>query len=257
MPLKLRADGHTDVGRKRKNNEDYFAIDPKVGLYIVADGMGGHASGEIASKMATEVLRQFYHDTARDRDKTWPYRMNKELSYEENRLIVGIQYANKLIYEKAKTDPRLTGMGTTVVALTIFDNTAYIAHVGDSRVYRIRQNKMEQLTEDHSLLNDYKKIKPLTPEEIENFPHKNVIVRALGMKDTVLVDIRKEKLQAGDLFLLCSDGLSGMISDQEIFEIIQKYRKNLGEASKKLIEAANNKGGHDNITVVLVEAVEA
>ncbi len=256
MPLKLRAEGLTDVGRKRKNNEDYFSVEPKLGLYIVADGMGGHASGEIASRMAVETLRSFFIETERDQDKTWPYKMNKALSYEENRLIVGIKLANKLIYSKAQSDIRLRGMGTTIVAMSTLDDIAYIAHVGDSRVYRLRDDKFEQLTEDHSLLNDYKKLKKLTPEEIENFPHKNVIVRALGMKDTVQVDLRTEELRAGDLFLLCSDGLSGMLSDEEMYNIVREHRKNLKKTCQILVEEANNKGGHDNITVVLVEVVE-
>src|SRR5580658_3238438 len=146
--------------------------------------------------------------------------MDRSKGYEENRLVTGIKLANLRIYESAQHDPRQRGMGTTVVALFAVEDGVYIAHVGDSRVYRMREGKLEQLTEDHSLLNDYIKMKRLTPEEIANFPHKNVIVRALGMKDTVKVDTRFEQPKANDVYMLCSDGLSGPVSDNEALEMV-------------------------------------
>jgi serine/threonine protein phosphatase PrpC len=254
-PLRIEVAGQTDVGRKRTHNEDNFAIIPEYGLYVVADGMGGHASGEIASKMAVDTLQEFFAATADDPERTWPYKMDRSRGYEENRLITGIKLCNLRIYEQAQRNAKQRGMGTTLVALFAVEDGVYIAHVGDSRVYRIRERHIEQLTEDHSLLNDYKKMKRLTDEEIANFPHKNVIVRALGMKDTVKVDTRFEAPQAGDLMVLCSDGLCGPVTDEGLLEIVLGSR-DLPTAAQRLIESANENGGPDNITCVLARWIE-
>jgi serine/threonine protein phosphatase PrpC len=253
-PLRIEVAGETNVGMKRTHNEDNFSIIEESGLYIVADGMGGHASGEIASKMAVEALREFFVATASDPERTWPYKMDRSKGYEENRLITGIKLANLRIFESAQREPRQRGMGTTIVALFAVEDGVYLAHVGDSRVYRMRDSKLEQLTEDHSLLNDYVKMKRLTPEEIANFPHKNVIVRALGMKDTVKVDTRLEQPRADDMYLLCSDGLSGTVPDGELANILIGTQ-DLRTAASKLIARANENGGPDNITVVLARWV--
>ncbi len=250
MALRIEVAGETNVGMKRTHNEDNFSILEDAGLYIVADGMGGHASGEVASKMAVDALKEFFAATAQDPERTWPYKMDRSKGYEENRLITGIKLANLRIYESAQRDPRQRGMGTTIVTMFAVEDGVYVAHVGDSRGYRIRDGKIEQLTEDHSLLNDYIKMKRLTPEEIANFPHKNVIVRALGMKDTVKVDTRFEQPVAGDTYLLCSDGLSGPVTDPDMLDIVQNSTDLKGAASR-LIQRANEHGGPDNISVVL------
>jgi serine/threonine protein phosphatase PrpC len=252
--LRIEVAGETNVGMKRAHNEDNFSIIEEGGLYIVADGMGGHASGEVASKMAVDSLKEFFESTANDPERTWPYKMDRSRGYEENRLITGIKLANLRIYESAQRDSRQRGMGTTIVSLFAVEDGVYVAHVGDSRVYRVRDGKIELLTEDHSLLNDYIKMRRLTPEEIANFPHKNVIVRALGMKDTVKVDTRYEQPRAGDVYVLCSDGLCGPISDDEILELVVEHQ-DLRTAASKLIERANSNGGPDNITVVLARWV--
>src|ERR1700722_14775052 len=179
---------------KRTHNEDNFSKIEETCPYTLAAAIG------------------------RGAERTWPYKMDRSKGYEENRLITGIKLANLRIFESAQRDARQRGMGTTIVALFAVEDGVYLAHVGDSRVYRMRDEKLEQLTEDHSLLNDYIKMKRLTPEEIANFPHKNVIVRALGMKDTVKVDTRLEQPRAGDVYLLCSDGLSGPVTDDEILQ---------------------------------------
>jgi serine/threonine protein phosphatase PrpC len=249
-PLRIEVAGETNVGMKRNHNEDNFSILEESGLYIVADGMGGHASGEVASKMAVDSLKEFFSATADDPERTWPYKMDRSKGYEENRLITGIKLANLRIYESAQRDARQRGMGTTLVTMFAVEDGVYCAHVGDSRAYRIRDAKIEQLTEDHSLLNDYIKMKRLTPEEIANFPHKNVIVRALGMKDTVKVDTRFENPKAGDVYLLCSDGLSGPVTDEQCLQIVTTA-PDLRSAASRLIECANSNGGPDNITVVL------
>ena len=250
-PLRIEVAGETNVGMKRTHNEDNFSIIEDSGLYVVADGMGGHASGEVASKMAVDSLKEFFAATAQDPERTWPYKMDRAKGYEENRLITGIKLANLRIYETAQRDAHKRGMGTTIVVLFAVEEGVYVAHVGDSRVYRLRESKIEQLTEDHSLLNDYIKMKRLTPEEIANFPHKNVIVRALGMKDTVKVDTRFEIPQVNDTYLLCSDGLCGPVTDPEMAQILTEHT-DIKAAASKLIEKANQNGGPDNITCVLV-----
>ena len=252
--LRIEVAGETNVGRKRNHNEDNFAIMADFGLFLVADGMGGHAAGEVASKLALDSMHEFFAATQSDPERTWPYKMDRTKGYEENRLITGIKLANLRIFETAQRESKKRGMGTTFVGIFSANDGVYVAHVGDSRVYRYRQNQLEMLTEDHSLLNDYIKMKRLTEEEIANFPHKNVIVRALGMKDTVKVDTRFELPVAGDTYLLCSDGLSGPVSDQEMAVILGQY-PDIKMAASKLIERANENGGPDNITCVLVRWV--
>ena len=253
--LRVEVAGDTNVGRKRNHNEDAFSILGEHGLYIVADGMGGHASGEVASKMAVDTMREFFQATADDPERTWPYKMDRSKLYEENRLITGIKLANLRIYETAQRDIRKRGMGTTIAAIFIVEDGLYVANVGDSRVYLVRDGVIEQLTEDHSLLNDYIKMKRLTPEEIANFPHKNVIVRALGMKETVKVDTRFHTPRAYDTILLCSDGLSGPVSDQQMLDVVTKV-PDLKTATRRLIDRANAAGGPDNITCVLTRWIQ-
>ena len=244
--------GETNVGMKRTHNEDSYEILDDERLYLVADGMGGHASGEVASRMAIDTLKEFFTATSQDPEATWPYKMDKSRPYEENRLITGIKLANLRIHESQQREPKLRGMGTTFACILVIDEGVLVAHVGDSRVYRIRQSKLEQLTEDHSLLNDYIKMKRLSEEEIANFPHKNVIVRALGMKETVKVDTKLDVPQAGDVYLVCSDGLCGPVTDAEIAEIAASTN-DLKALASKLVERANANGGPDNVTVVLAK----
>lgn len=256
--MKLEYAGQTDVGLKRGHNEDTFAVDAEFNLYMVADGMGGHSSGEVASRMACEAIVEFFRDTAQDADMTWPYKMEKGLGYEANRLSVAIKLANLRIHEGAQSNPAQRGMGTTIVAVRFSEYGLIVGHVGDSRVYLFRDDGLRQVTEDHSLLNDYIKMKDLTAEEIENFPHKNVIVRALGMKSTVQVDVESVSPRAGDVYLLCSDGLSGMVTDAGLERIVRDaLPRGLADTCGALIDAANEAGGTDNITVVLIRVVEA
>ncbi len=248
--MRIEVAGHTHVGMKRNHNEDSFLLMPEERLFCVADGMGGHSSGEIASKIAVDEIQEFFRLTAQDLDATWPYKMDKTRNYDENRLATAIKLANMRIYERANAEQKFKGMGTTVVTVHYVSNVAYVGHVGDSRVYFFRNGQLRQVTEDHSLLNDYLKAKKLTPEEIEAFPHKNVIVRALGMKDTVQVDVNRFETQEGDVFLLCSDGLSGMVPDAQIQDILTRVQ-DLEAAAKQLIDLANQNGGNDNITCII------
>ena len=233
MGARVIAAGETNVGMKRSHNEDNFAVIEEDHLYVVADGMGGHASGEVASKMAIDTLREFFRATSADPEATWPYKMDKSRGYEENRLITSVKLSNLRIFENAQRDPKLRGMGTTLVAILAVDDGVLIAHVGDSRCYRLREGNFEQLTEDHSLLNDYIKMKKLTDEEIKNFPHKNVIVRALGMKENVKVDTLLDVPKPGDLYVLCSDGLCGPVADDEIRDVAMQAN----DLKKRMLDA--------------------
>ncbi len=249
--MRLEVSGQTHVGMKRNHNEDNLLLLPEERVFVVADGMGGHSSGEIASKIAVVEVGEFFSMTSQDQDVTWPYKMDSQKNYDENRLAVAVKLANQRIFEKATAETKFKGMGTTIVTVYFAkDNEVVIGHVGDSRVYFFRDGTLRQITEDHSLLNDYLKAKKLTPEEIENFPHKNVIVRALGMKDNVVVDVNRVEPKPGDIFLLCSDGLSGMVTDEQIQTVLQNT-KDLDKACAQLIDSANANGGNDNVTAVL------
>ena len=252
--MRIEVAGVSHVGMKRNHNEDSFLMLPEENLFVVADGMGGHASGEVASKIAVTEVTEFFKMTARDQDCTWPFKMDKSRNYDENRLSTAVKLANSRIFETSQNESKYRGMGTTIVTTHFVNGAAYVGHVGDSRVYRFvhADQKLQPITEDHSLLNDYIRAKKLTPEEIENFPHKNVIVRALGMKDTVLVDVSKVEPKENDIFLLCSDGLSGMISDEKMTEIILR-QPDLDKCAQQMIDAANAAGGNDNVTCVLAK----
>ncbi|ABF93082.1 protein phosphatase 1 [Myxococcus xanthus DK 1622] len=248
--MRIEVAGSTHVGMKRNHNEDNFLMLPEEFLFCVADGMGGHSSGEIASRIAVDELGEFYKLTSKDQDCTWPFKMDKTRNYDENRLATGVKLANARIFEKACSESKYKGMGTTIVTVHFSQSAVYVGHVGDSRVYYFRGGALKQVTEDHSLLNDYLKAKKLSPEEIENFPHKNVIVRALGMKENVQVDVSRVEPQEDDVFLLCSDGLSGMVTDAQMQEILQRTPE-LEKACSQLIDMANAAGGNDNVTCVL------
>jgi protein phosphatase len=247
---RLRFSGDTNIGRKRQYNEDSYAIPDGYHVAIVADGMGGHASGDVASRMAVDTLADHLRATHDEPELTWPYKLDHGDSLPRNRLVNGIKLANLCIYERAQRDASCQGMGTTIVAGLFLDDKVLIGHVGDSRVYRFRQGTLTQLTEDHSLLNDYIRMKKMTAAEVGKFPHKNVIVRALGMKESVQVDVLADVFQEGDVYLLCSDGLTGMVDDPTMQELLAG-EDNLDRAVEKLIAKANANGGQDNITCLL------
>jgi protein phosphatase len=253
--MRLSVAGSTDVGLKRTHNEDAFLLLPEEQLFCVADGMGGHASGEVASRLAVEEMAEFFRLTGRDDEATWPWREDPARRRDENRVLTGVKLANLRIFERAQSDERLRGMGTTLVCAHFEPGgeAVIVGHVGDSRAYLWRAGSLRQLTEDHSLLNDYLKARRLTPEEVESFPHKNVIVRALGMKDSVEVDLLRLALEDGDVLLLCCDGLSGMVPDDRVAELIRQHQGDLKAAAQALVDAANQAGGVDNITCVLAQ----
>jgi protein phosphatase len=224
--------GASDTGRKRRRNEDSYVIAPP--LFAVADGMGGAQAGEIASKLAAAALE--------DTD-------SGALAGAE-RVVSLIQEANRRVYERSNEDPNASGMGTTMTVALVEDGGVTIGHVGDSRAYRYRDGGIEQITEDHSLVNELMKSGKLSPEEAETHPQRSVITRALGTDPDVDVDSFMVETQEGDVFLLCSDGLTTMVGDDEILVVLDKYRNDLDRATKALVSAANRGGGEDNITVI-------
>ena len=248
--MRIRFAGETNIGLKRAHNEDSFFLPEGDRLVIVADGMGGHASGEVASKMAVDTVAEHFRNTAEDAELTWPFKLDGADKYDANRLSTGIKLANLRIFDKAQRDEGCHGMGTTIVASLFLDDKVLIGHVGDSRVYRLRDGQLTQLTEDHSLLNDYIRMKRLSSEDVGKFPHKNVIVRALGMKESVQVDLLSDPTKLGDVYLLCSDGLTGMVDDAGLTYIMSE-EPDLDVACERLIHAANRNGGQDNITCCL------
>lgn len=255
--MNIIAAGLSDVGQQREHNEDSFCILPEYDLFIVADGMGGHRAGDVASKMATHTIASFFQATSKE-DATWPFHFDPHLSVDENRLITGIKVANKRIFEASSRFREVHGMGTTVVGALFSRERGrmYFAHVGDSRAYRVRKGEITQLTRDHSLLNDYLLVMPdMTQEQRDELP-KNVITRALGMQDSVVVDLVPEQPQTGDVYLLCSDGLSGMMTDDVIRELVMASEGDVEAAAKALVERANANGGEDNVTVVLLEVTD-
>jgi protein phosphatase len=250
--MELEAVGLTDVGLEREHNEDAFLLMPEADLCLVADGMGGHRAGDVASGIAVATIAEFFR-ASESGDSTWPYRFDPTISFEENRLLTAIQLANASILRSARNQSTRQGMGTTIVALIASraKNKMYVCHVGDSRCYRIRGDSIEQLTVDHSLYNEYAQSMPeLGEERLASLP-RNVITRALGMQEQVKVDIKEIEGQEGDIYLLCSDGLSGMVGDAKILSLIRENGDNLEAALKTLVTAALEGGGEDNITVVL------
>lgn len=254
------AAGLSDVGLQREHNEDSFCILSKHRLFVVADGMGGHRAGDVASRMATAEISTFFDvtDTRDGETSDWPLELDARLTAEQNRLVSAVKVANQRIFQASIGNRAVQGMGTTVVGalFTRDDRKIHIAHVGDSRAYRIRGGDIVQLTRDHSLLNDYLLVMPnLTDAQRDRLP-TNVITRALGMQDGVAVDLYFERVEPGDTYVLCSDGLNGMISDGEILGIVQDADGDIESATKALISEANGKGGEDNITVVLLRITE-
>jgi PPM family protein phosphatase len=234
--MRISAAGLSDVGLQRDHNEDTFRCLDEYHLYVVADGMGGHNSGEVASAMAVEGMKAFFEATEKE-DATWPFKM-----------------ANKQIYDRSSSDAATQGMGTTLVAILVAPDrsVAHVAHVGDSRAYRIRGGKAELLTRDHSLVNDYLMMMPDMPKEAMDILPRNVITRALGMQDSVVVDLGTEDVRAGDRFVLCSDGLSGQVSDEDIAKMVTESGSDMSACLKKLVTASNDAGGEDNVTVVVI-----
>ncbi|MFN2387644.1 MAG: Stp1/IreP family PP2C-type Ser/Thr phosphatase [Thermoanaerobaculia bacterium] len=249
--MSVEAFGITDVGRKRKHNEDAYALDLAEGLFIVADGMGGHAAGEVAAKITVETIGEFIAATRQKEEATWPFRYNHALHFNSNRLAIAIEKANERVMAAVAAQPWLKGMGTTVVAGLLNEEILSLAHVGDSRAYLYRDGELTRLTDDHSWVHEQVAAGILTEEEAKSHPLKNVVTRALGGGPSVAPDLRELTFSASDLFIFCSDGLTTMLGDEEIGEAAAAGAEPQ-KLCRRLVDMANEKGGVDNITVVIV-----
>ncbi len=234
----------TDIGRVREQNQDYFYIseeteEPKI--YILADGMGGYKGGEIASRLATESAQKYIQNNFE--------RITKEKEEILKLVKSAVEYANMVVYEKSKEVPELEGMGTTLEVCVIYNNKAYIGHVGDSRIYRIRKDVIRKLTKDHSYVQKLVEDKKITREEAKTHPKKNMLIKALGCTPYVEPDIRARNFEKGDVFIMCSDGLTNMVEENRIYTLITQ---DINSAADKLIEEANMAGGIDNITIIII-----
>jgi PPM family protein phosphatase len=253
---KLDCVGVSDAGRVREHNEDTIGTDADIGLVVLADGMGGYKAGEVASGIAVRTVLGLLKAAVEQEDLSLTDPASS-LSRPGILLRDAIRRANKIIHQTARTQSHCEGMGTTVVAGLFFDDRLTIAHVGDSRLYRLRQGVLEQVTKDHSLLHELVERGFYTPEEASRAAAKNYVTRALGVEATVEVDVTEVAVLKDDLFLLCSDGLSDMVEDEDIQLTMTTFGANLSTLARQLVQLGNDNGGRDNISVVLVRALEA
>lgn len=247
--MKVSSWGKTDTGRARDHNEDSFLINASLGLYLVADGMGGHAGGEVASRLTVEVVERELSSLR----QSAPEVFSSEPPNGALRTVLeqAVKEASREVFERSAADPLLHGMGTTLSGILLLGRSAWIAHVGDSRVYHLRGREISLLTEDHSLVQEQMKAGILTPEEARHSHLRNIITRSVGFEASVPVDIQEVPVQAGDLFVLCSDGLSNLVDEDEILELAESQSAEALPGT--LIELANARGGDDNITAVVIQ----
>ena len=253
---KLQCVGLTDTGRVREHNEDTIAWDANMGLLVLADGMGGYNAGEVASGIAVKTIVNLVREAVEREDLSAPD-LGTGLSRTAIILRDAITRANKIIFQTARTQPNCEGMGTTVVGALFHDNRVTIAHVGDSRLYRLRGAGFEQVTLDHSLLQELVDRGFYSPEEAQRAANKNYVTRALGVEAGVEVEIQEHPAQRGDIYVLCSDGLSDMVEDDDIHLTINTFGANLDTVAKHLIQLGNDNGGKDNISVLLAQVVDS
>ncbi len=252
--MKIASCGITDIGRKRQKNEDSYLVNDKIHLYIVADGMGGHAGGEFASKIAVSTVEEIIKGEDVPKNVKESYFNDPSQEGEESKLRRAIAQAGNKICQKATEDPELRGMGTTATVLFFDDCKAYVAHVGDSRAYCIRSGTISQITEDHSLVNEQLKSGLITEKEAKTHQLKNIITRSVGVQEEVEVDSIVWNVQNGDHYLVCSDGLTNMVQNHEILEIVLKF--DTEESARRLVDLANERGGDDNISLILVQILK-
>lgn len=247
VPMTIELSCAVDPGRARSNNEDSVALDDEVSLAVLADGMGGYNAGEVASQMATSFVCS---ELGR-----WLRAANSQASDTEVRraMDICVENANRAIFNAASSNPQYAGMGTTLVVAVFREQRLLVGHVGDSRLYRLRAGRLQQLTRDHSLLQEQIDAGLITPEQAAFSANKNLVTRAVGVEDTVLLETHQHEVLPGDLYLICSDGLSDMVDDIAIGQMLQRVEA-LDAACRVLVDAANDAGGKDNISVILVRA---
>jgi serine/threonine protein phosphatase PrpC len=248
----VRAAAVSDIGRIRKTNEDSFLSDSEIRLFAVADGMGGHGAGEVASRLAIEATAGFIKRSALDTDFSWPYGLDGNLSFDGNRLRTAIHLANRRVFRAAENNDDYSGMGTTIVGLLVNGSKIAIGHVGDSRLYLFRHGTLEQLTQDDSwaatiLAHDPK----ARTTDLSHHPMRNVLTNALGARDQVDVHLTERELQSGDIMLLCSDGLHGVLDAEALKQILQAH-PDVEDAARELVETALDTGSRDNVTALVV-----
>jgi serine/threonine protein phosphatase PrpC len=253
---KLLCVGLTDTGRVREHNEDTIAHDSDMGLVVLADGMGGYNAGEVASGIAVKTVTNLVREAVELQDLSVPD-PTTGLSRPAIILRDAIQRANKIIYQTARSQAQCEGMGTTVVAAVFYDNKITVAHVGDSRLYRVRGNQIEQITLDHSLLQELVDRGFYSPEEAQRASNKNYVTRALGVENVVEVEMQEHPVQKGDVYLLCSDGLSDMIGDDDMAVTVNTFGNNPNSVTQHLVQMANDNGGKDNISVILAQVLDS
>jgi serine/threonine protein phosphatase PrpC len=252
-PLALDCCGNTHPGCEREDNEDAFGIFPESRLFIVADGMGGRAAGAVAARLAIDEVEGFFRKQHASPRSPWPFAMDKNLSLGANLLCVAAKVANQKLREAAAANPAYHRMGATLAALAVGETQVITAHVGDARVYRLRGGALVPLTRDHSLIEEMRAARPdMSAEELQSFAHRNVVTRALGTREQVEPTVSTTAMERGDLYLLCSDGLWASVADETMAGILRST-KDLEAAAQLLVDAANDAGGPDNITAVLVQ----
>lgn len=244
--MRITSAGITNVGMKRQNNEDNYLINDALGVYVVCDGMGGHAGGEYASQIAVTTVEEVLANI-RDENPDGEGATDEQITQEK--IKYAVRLAGKRIYERAQADPEFRGMGTTAVILLFRKGMAYLAHVGDSRGYLIRGGEITQRTEDHSWVNEQIKAGLITPETAKHHRFRNIITRSLGFQEEVEIDTQVLRAEPGDLYLLCSDGLSNLVEDDEMREML--VEQSFQETLRQLVEIACQRGGDDNITAVI------
>ncbi|MFI5339450.1 MAG: Stp1/IreP family PP2C-type Ser/Thr phosphatase [Candidatus Methylomirabilales bacterium] len=252
--MRYSAVAKSDVGRKRHGNEDNFCLAPDIGLFVVADGMGGHAAGEVASRLAVDTIQEWVAKYLSGSDAAIVGKPEPMRSREAGFLLNSIQLANRIIYETAQSRREYAGMGTTVVSVLAANDHVALAHVGDSRIYRVRGEQIVQLSRDHSLVQQQVDRGIISAQEAQGSQYKHLITRALGLVESVEVDLAEQPVLPGDLLLLCSDGLSDLLEDEEMLVIVRDHADDLEKACQVLVDRANYKGGDDNITTLLVQA---
>lgn len=250
LSMRIVAAGQTDVGCVRKHNEDNFLMDSELGLFVVADGLGGHAAGEVASQIVVDKMAQVISQSV-EKDRTWPMEYDVNLPYDGNRLKAALLLTDQAILDDIRNNPERESMGSTVVACLVQGDRVTLVHVGDSRGYLLNSDGIHQITKDHSWVAEQVANGILTPEEARKHPFRNVITQALGNGGELDVAVQEIRVKELDRLLLCSDGLSGMIQDSDIWAVVQNA-PSLQEAVQRLIEMAKANGGEDNVTVVLI-----